>query len=51
MKIWNVIWKNISKLNYLYLLDLKRLIFRIYAIISGGVKQNHIKQIINVGIY
>jgi len=43
--------KDINNLIYLYLLDLKRLIFRIYAIISGGVKLNHIKQIINVGIY
>jgi hypothetical protein len=34
--------RNINKLIYLYFLDLKRLISRIYAI-SGGAKLNHIK--------
>ena len=40
--------RDINKLIYLYFLDLKRLISRIYAIISGGAKLNHIKTILVV---
>jgi len=43
--------RDINKLIYLYFLDLKRLISRIYAIISGGAKLNHIKQTILLVIY
>ena len=40
--------RDINKFIYLYFLDLKRLISRIYAIISGGAKLNHIKTILVV---
>ena len=43
--------RDINKLIYLYFLDLKRLISRIYAIISGGVTKSYNNTINKINLF